>query len=86
MAVVSGPRTTPLFDLSERDRMAQEARHAAATRWPQGDSWVRGYALDVPVLLAEIERLQTLTGLALSLIPAAKVAKFNRRREELGLG
>jgi hypothetical protein len=77
--------STSLFDDAERDRMAREARHAAATRWPQGDSWIRGYALDVPVLLHEIEQFKTLVGLATSMIPAAKMAKFQERRKALGL-
>lgn len=43
---------------AEQNRIAHEARIAQATRWPEGDSWIRGYAEDVPKLLAEIDRLK----------------------------
>ena len=43
---------------SERRRIEREIRHSRNTLWPDGDSWIRGYAEDCEKLLAEIDRLK----------------------------
>lgn len=60
VAADTSPATPPLtliprgLSPEEQQRIAREARHAAATKWPEGDSWIRGYALDVAKLLEEL--------------------------------
>jgi len=42
---------------SNIERIGREVRHAQATTWPPGDSWIRGYAEDCSFLLAALDRL-----------------------------
>lgn len=42
---------------AERVRIERQIRQSWNTRWPVGDSWVRGYAEDCQKLLHEIDRL-----------------------------
>lgn len=55
-----GTPPTPRKHLSasERQRIEREIRHAWNTRWPAGDSWIKGYAEDCQKLLDEIDRLK----------------------------
>jgi hypothetical protein len=48
----------------ERQRIEREIRHSWNTRWPEGDSWVKGYAQDCQTLLDEIDRLNLNLGAA----------------------
>ncbi len=51
------PGTTRLTQ-AERKRIEREIRHSWNTRWPSGDSWIKGYAEDCQKLLDEIDRLK----------------------------